>query len=155
MKTILTKEGLDKLQEEFNYLSNVEKQRIIDELSNVREDDAPEENSQYLIIKSEYEKLLVKIEKIRKKISSAVILDSNNIKTDKVMLLTSVKVLNMNNDKEMSFKIVPDDDINVKLGKISSSSPIGSGLLGKKVNDICDIKTPAGVLKLKILDITK
>lgn len=154
MRTILTKEGRDKLQEELNYLTNVEQRIAIDELSDAREDGSLEENSQYLIAKSEYEKLLVKIEELRKKISSATIIDYSTIKTDKVAILTSVKILNMSNEKEMQFKIVPDNEIDIKSCKISASSPIGDGLIGKKIGDVCDIKTPGGVLKFKILEIS-
>lgn len=154
MRTILTKEGRDKLQEELNYLTNVEQRRAIDELSDAREGGSLEENSQYLIAKSEYEKLLAKIEELRKKISSATIIDSSSVKIDKVSILTSVRVLNMISEKEMQFKIVPDNEIDIKLSKISASSPIGAGLIGKKIGDICDIKTPGGVLKFKILEIS-
>lgn len=154
MRTILTKEGRDKLQEELNYLLNVEQKRAIDELSDAREGGSLEENSQYLIAKSEYEKLLAKIEELKKKISSATIIDSSTIKTDKVAILTSVKILNMSNEKEMQFKIMPDNEIDIKSGKISASSPIGAGLIGKKIGDVCDIKTPSGVLKFKILEIS-
>ena len=153
MKTILTKEGMSKLRDELNYLLNVEQGRAIADLVEARESGALDENTQYIIAKDEYEKLLSKIEKLRIKLSEAVIVDYNNIKTDKVAILNSVKVINVNDEKEISFTIVPEDEIDSKNGKISSLSPIGMGLIGKKVGDICDIKIPNGSLKFKILEI--
>ena len=154
MKTLLTKEGKIKLQEELNFLSTVEKSRVINELAEARESGTLEENTQYLIAKEEYTKLQTKIEKLQSLISIATVVDSADISTDKVAILTTVKVLNMTNNKEMVFNIVPDNEIDIKLGKISTSSPIGSGLLGKQLNEVCDVKTPAGIFKFKILEIS-
>ncbi len=154
MKTILTKEGRDKLQDELNFLITVEQNRVISELAEARDDDSIEENTQYMAVKSEYEKLLDKIEKLRHKLSHAIIVDSADVKTDKVAILTTVKILNTSKNQEMVFKIVPDNEVDVKSGKISVGSPIGAGLLGKKINDICSIKTPSGEINFKILDIS-
>lgn len=154
MKTILTKEGKLKLQEELNFLSTTEKSRVINDLADARESGTLEENTQYLIAKEEYEKLQVKIEKLQALLASATVVDSADIKTDKVAILTTVKVLNTNNSKEMTFRIVPENEIDVKTSRISTSSPIGAGLLGKSLNEICEVKTPAGTFKFKILEIS-
>lgn len=154
MKTILTKEGKLKLQEELNLLMTVEKTRAIAELADARESGTLEENTQYLIAKDEYEKLQNRIDKLQITLSNATVVDSADISTDKVAILTTVKVMNITNSKEMVFSIVPDNEIDIKSGKISTSSPIGSGLLGKSLNEVCDVKTPAGVFKFKILDIS-
>ena len=154
MKTILTKEGKLKLQEELNLLMTVEKTRAIAELADARESGTLEENTQYLIAKDEYEKLQNRIDKLQITLSNATVVDSADISTDKVAILTTVKVMNITNSKEMIFSIVPDNEIDIKSGKISTSSPIGSGLLGKSLNEVCDVKTPAGVFKFKILDIS-
>ena len=154
MKTILTKEGKLKLQEELNFLSGVEKSRVIGELADARESGTLEENTQYLIAKEEYEKLQVKIEKLQALLASATVVDSADIKTDKVAILTTVKVLNTTNNKEMVFRIVPENEIDVKTSRISTSSPIGAGLLGKSLNEICEVKTPAGTFSFKILEIS-
>ena len=154
MKTILTKEGKLKLQEELNLLLTVEKNKAIAELADARDSGSLEENTQYLIAKDEYEKLQNRIDKLQITLSSAVVVDSADIKTDKVAILTTVKVLNVSSNKEMVFSIVPDNEIDIKSGKISTSSPIGSGLLGKQLNEVCDVKTPAGIFKFKILEIS-
>jgi transcription elongation factor GreA len=154
MKTILTKEGKQKLQDELNYLSTVEKARAIADLSDARESGTLEENTQYLIAKDEYEKLQSKIDKLQFVLNNSVVVNSADIKTDKVAIFTTVKILNIVSNKEMTFSIVPDNEIDIKSGKISTSSPIGSGLIGKAVDEICEITTPAGKLKFKILHIS-
>lgn len=154
MKTILTREGKIKLQEELNLLLTVEKNKAIAELADARESGALEENTQYLIAKEEYVKVQNKIEKIQSILANSTVVDSADISTDKVAILTIVKVLNTNNNKEMTFSLVPDNEIDIKLGKISTSSPIGSGLLGKSLNEVCEVKTPAGTFLFKILDIS-
>ncbi len=154
MKTILTKEGRIKLQKELNTLLTVDKIRAIGELADARESGSLDENTQYLVAKEEYEKIQTKIEKLQILLSNSVVVDSADISTDKVAILTTVKVLNVTNNKEMTFSLVPENEIDIKLGKISTSSPIGSGLLGKELNEVCDVKTPAGVFKFKILEIS-
>jgi transcription elongation factor GreA len=154
MKNILTKEGKLKLQEELNLLLTVEKNRVINDLVDARESGTLEENTQYLIAKEEYTKVQSKIEKVKNTLANSIVVDSTDIKTDKVAILTTVKVLNVDSNKEIVFSIVPDNEIDIKSGKISTSSPIGSGLIGKKMNEVCEIKTPTGVLNFKILKIS-
>ncbi len=154
MKTILTKEGKSKLQEELNFLLTTEKSRMIAELADARESGPLEENTQYMVAKDEYEKLQSKIDKLQLLLASAVVVESSDFSTDKVTILSKVKVLNITNDKEMTFNIVPENEIDIKSGKISPSSPIGSGLMGKKVDEECQVKTPAGIFNFKILNIS-
>lgn len=154
MKTILTKEGKNKLQEELNFLMTKEKSRVISELADARESGPMEENTQYLVAKDEYEKLQNKIEKLQAVLANATIVESSDFNAEKVTILTKVKVINLTNNKEMTFNIVPENEIDIKSGKISPSSPIGSGLMGKKVNEECQVKTPAGIFNFKILDIS-
>jgi transcription elongation factor GreA len=154
MKNILTKEGKLKLQEELNLLLTVEKNRVINDLVDARESGTLEENTQYLIAKEEYTKVQSKIEKVKNTLANSIVVDSTDIKTDKVAILTTVKVLNVDSNKEIVFSIVPDNEIDIKSGKISTSSPIGSGLIGKKMNEVCEIKTPTGFLNFKILKIS-
>lgn len=154
MKNILTKEGKLKLQEELNLLLTVEKNRVINDLVDARESGTLEENTQYLIAKEEYTKVQSKIEKVKNTLANSIVVDSTDIKTDKVAILTTVKVLNVDSNKEIVFSIVPDNEIDIKSGKISTSSPIGSGLIGRKMNEVCEIKTPTGFLNFKILKIS-
>ncbi len=154
MKNILTKEGRQKLQDEINFLSTVEKSKKISDLADARDSGTLEENSQYQIAKDEYEKLQIKIDKLQSILNNSVVVNSSDIKTDKVSILTTVKVLNISNGKEMSFTLVPDNEIDIKSGKISTSSPIGSGLIGKAVDEVCEINIPTGIIKFKIINIS-
>lgn len=153
-KTVLTEEGKKKIIDELNYLSNEEKVRLVGELSDAREQGNLEENSEYMIAKEQFEKLQEKINKLQSILSTAVIVSSSDINTDSVSILCKVKVLNTNNGKEMSFTIVPENEIDIKNGKISPISPIGAGLMNKKLGEVCQIKTPAGTFEFKILDIS-
>lgn len=153
-KTLLTKEGRVKIQEELNYLSNTEKRRVINELADARDRGGVDENTEYYIAKEEYDKLQTKISKLQQILNNSTVVTSSDVSSDKVSILTIVKVLNITNNKEMTFSIVPENEIDIKLGKISPGSPIGSGLMGKKLDEVCVIKTPAGSFEYKILEIS-
>lgn len=153
-KTILTVDGKRKLQEELHFLSTVEKTRMISELADARDRGGVAENSEYDIAKEEYEKLQAKISKIEEVLSNCTLVSKHDIDTSEVNILTTVKVLNKKINKEVSFTIVPETDIDIKNGKISLNSPIGAGLLGKKIGDTTTVSTPGGVIEFEILDIT-
>lgn len=152
MKTILTSDGKKKLQEELVFLSTSEKARLIGELADARDRGGVTENSEYEVAKEEYDKLQRKISKIGEMLSNATII-SKSVDNDQVSILSSVKVLNKGANKEITFTIVPETDIDIKSGKISSNSPIGTGLLNKKIGDIVKITTPGGVIEFEILEI--
>ena len=152
MKTILTTTGKRKLQDELQFLSTTEKARIINELAEAKDRGGVSENSEYETAKEEYERLQKRIIKIGEMINNSTIVSSFDISTDKVSVLSTVKVLNKG--KELKFTIVPENEIDVKSGKISLNSPIGTGLIGKKVGEVASIETPGGVLELQILEIT-
>ena len=118
-KTILTVDGKRKLQEELHFLSTVEKTRMISELADARDRGGVAENSEYDIAKEEYEKLQAKIAKIEEVLSNCTLVSKHDIDTSEVNILTTVKVLNKKINKEVSFTIVPETDIDIKNGKIS------------------------------------
>ena len=153
-KTILTVDGKKKLQEELHFLSTVEKTRLISELADARDRGGVAENTEYEIAKEEYEKLQSKIAKIEETLSNSTLVSKHDVDTSEVNILTTVKVLNVKINKEVSFTIVPENEIDIKQGKISPNSPIGAGLLGKKVGDVAGVTTPGGVIEFKILEIT-
>jgi transcription elongation factor GreA len=153
-KTILTVDGKKKLQEELHFLSTVEKTRLISELADARDRGGVAENTEYEIAKEEYEKLQSKIAKIEETLSNSTLVSKHDVDTSEVNILTTVKVLNVKINKEVSFTIVPENEIDIKQGKISPNSPIGAGLLGKKVGDVASVTTPGGVIEFKILEIT-
>ena len=107
--------------------------------------------NKHILIKGQ----LCYIQQIQEDISCAKIIDESKIDTSKVLILSKVKLLNLQNNKEVSYTIVPDNEADFKLGKISISSPIAKGLLGKSVDEQVDITVPAGVMKFKIIEISR
>jgi len=153
-KTILTSDGKKKLQQELHFLSTTEKTRLINELADARDRGGVAENSEYDIAKEEYERLQNKIVKLEEMINNSTIVSHVDIDTDQVSVLSTVKVLNRNIKKEVKFTIVPETEIDIKAGKISPNSPIGAGLLNKKVGEVAKITTPGGVIEFEIIEIT-
>lgn len=153
MRKVLTKEGKVKMQEELNFLITIEKKQAIEELAESKENGDLSENTQYLNAKEECKRIQAKIEELETILRNSVVVDASTIKTDKVSILTSVKVINKTLNKEMIFHIVPDNEIEPKSMKISTTSPIASGLLGKTKGDLCEVVTPIGKMTLEILDI--
>lgn len=153
-KTILTSSGKRKLQEELNFLLTTEKTRMISELSDAKDRGGVAENSEYDMAKEELDRLYTKIGKLEEKINNSTIISSIDIDINQVSVLSTVKVLNKKSKSEVIFTIVPENEIDIKSGKISLNSPIGVGLLNKKVGEIANITTPGGILELLILEIS-
>ncbi len=153
MKTLLTESGRKKIQEELHHLLTVEKQKAIQEIADAKDRGGIEENAEFDIAKDELNKLQQKIAKLQDTLSNSSIVDPKNVDLSKVSLLTTVLVLNKMNDKEFQFSIVPDNEINVKLGRISSSSPIGSGLMNKRIGEVSTIVIPSGSIEFEIVNI--
>ena len=153
MRTLLTEIGRKKIQEELHYLLTVEKQKAIQEIADAKDRGGIEENAEFDIAKDELNKLQQKISKLQETLSNSAIIDPKNVDLSKVSVLTTVIVMNKMNDKEFQFSIVPENEINAKLGRISPSSPIGSGLMNKKVGEVATITTPSGSIEFEIINI--
>jgi transcription elongation factor GreA len=153
-KIIMTRNGRQKMQNELLLLRGTEMKKHLEALSDARDKSDLSENSEYEIAKQQLEMLHSKIAKLENTIFNSVLVDSNNIDTNSVSILTTVKVKNIKNNQEIIFTIVPENEIDLKTGRISLNSPIGKGLIGKKIKDITEIETPGGVIELQILDIT-
>lgn len=153
-KTILTRDGRQKMQEELNFLRGPESKRLLEALSDSRDKGDVSENAEYAIAKQQVELVQDRIRKIEETISNSIVIDSDNIDTSVVSVLTTVKVKNKKSKQEMKFTIVPENEIDLKSGKISLNSPIAKGLIGKKVKEIAQVQTPGGILELQILEIT-
>jgi transcription elongation factor GreA len=153
-KMILTSEGKKKLLDELHFLSTTEKIRLINELADARDRGGVSENSEYEIAKDEYQKLQLKIVNLEKKLANSVLISTAGIDTGQVSVLSTVKLLNKTTKGEMKFTIVPETDIDIKMGKISLNSPIAVGLLGKKVGETVKVVIPAGTIEFEILEIT-
>lgn len=150
-----TPEGLQKLKDELNHLIHVERPNIVVAIQEARDKGDLSENAEYDAAKEAQGLLEAKIAELQDLIFNARILDESKIDTSKVLLYSTVKLKNLMLNKEMVYSIVPEKEANFKEGKISINSPIGQGLLGKKVGEIAEIAVPAGKMKFEILEITR
>lgn len=150
-----TREGLDKLREELNHLTSVERPAISKQIAEARDKGDLSENAEYDAAKNAQGMLEMKIAKIQEEISNARIIDETKMDIRKVLILSTVKLKNLKNGSSMSYSIVPESEANLKMGKISVTSPIAKGLLGKVVGDQVEIDVPAGKLHFEIIEVTR
>jgi len=150
-----TEEGLQKLKDELLQLETVERPSISRQIAEARDKGDLSENAEYDAAKEAQGLLELKISKMKEVLSTARIIDESQIDTSKVFIRSKVKIKNMSNNATMQYMLVAESEANLKEGRISIDSPIGKGLLGKKVGDKAEIKTPAGSVKFQIISITR
>lgn len=153
--TYYSKEGLEKLKEELNYLITVERPNISKMIAEARDKGDLSENAEYDAAKEAQGILEMKIAKLQELISNARIVDETKLDNSKVLLLSTVTIKNLKNGLTMKYTIVPESEADLKSGKISVTSPISKGLLGKKVGEKVDIHVPAGIVPFEIIEITR
>lgn len=153
--TYLTAEGFKKLQEELAHLTSVERPRISAQIAEARDKGDLSENAEYDAAKEAQGLLELKISKLQETINNSRILENDKLDTSKVFLLARVKIKNLKNNAIMVYQIVSENEANLKEGKISSDSPIGRSLLGKKKGDKVDVQVPSGMITFEIMEITK
>jgi len=149
----LSEQGFNDLKNELNHLVTVERPNIIKQIAEARDKGDLSENAEYDAAKEAQGLLEAKISKLELDLSNARILDESNVDTSTVRLLTHVTIENLGNSMRMSYIIVSESEADITAKKISSSSPIGKGLLGKKEGDVVDINVPNGIVKFKIISI--
>ncbi len=149
-----TEEGLQKLKDELAQLVTVERKSVIRQIAEARDKGDLSENAEYDAAKDAQGLLELKIAKLEEIISNARIVDSSQLDSSKVSILTTVKIKNLKNNAEMKYTIVAENEADLKLGKISIDSPIGKGLVGRKVGDKVDVTVPAGIIPFQIMEIT-
>ena len=150
----LSKEGMEKLKDELNYLKSIDRPKIINQIAEARDKGDLSENAEYDAAKEAQGLLEARIAKLESELSKSRVLDEKNIDLSTAKLLTTVKIENIQSKQKMSYTLVSESEADLKNKKISISSPIGRGLMGKKVGEIVDISVPSGIIKFKILDIT-
>ncbi len=150
----ITKETLEQMKAELQHMKGVERPAASRAIAEAREKGDLKENAEYDAAKEAQGLLEAKIALLEGQIATARILDESEIDTSKVSILTKVKVVNLNTKKEMTYKIVSEKEADLKSGKISITSPIGKGLLGKAVGDIAEVQAPAGLIKFKVEEIS-
>jgi transcription elongation factor GreA len=146
----VTKETFEKMKEELHLMKSVDRPAASKAIAEAREKGDLKENAEYDAAKEAQGMLEAKIKYLEGVIATARILDESNIDTSKVSILTKVELTNLGTKKKVTYQIVSEKEADLKLGKISVTSPIGKGLLGKVVGDEVDVQVPAGVLKFKI-----
>lgn len=149
-----TQEGLQKLQDELRTLKTKGRQDIAKQIAEARDKGDLSENAEYDAAKDAQGLLELKISKLEELVGNARVISEDQIDTSKVSILSKVKIKNKKNGATMSYTLVSEEEADLKAGKISVKSPIGQGLLGKKVGDSAKVNAPVGVIEFDILDIS-
>ncbi|NTW53193.1 MAG: transcription elongation factor GreA [Chlorobaculum sp.] len=150
----LTRDGYNRLKDELHLLTTETRKEVLEKIAEARSHGDLSENAEYDAAREEQSQLEAKISDIESKLASATILDPKQIKTDKVYILTSVKLRNLQADDEIiEYTLVSSEEADMDLGKISVRSPVGRSLIGKVVGDKVKIIVPKGELHYEILDI--
>ncbi|MAO10615.1 MAG: transcription elongation factor GreA [Flavobacteriaceae bacterium] len=150
-----TAEGLKKLREELNQLKDVERPKASQAIAEARDKGDLSENAEYDAAKEAQGMLEMRISKLEEVVANARVIDESQLDTSKVLIHSNVKIKNKSTGAEMQYKLVAQSEADLKSGKISVDSPIGKGLLGKKVGDTAEISVPNGTMKFEILEITR
>jgi transcription elongation factor GreA len=150
-----TAEGLQKLKEELYHLKTVQRPSISEQIAEARDKGDLSENAEYDAAKEAQGILEMKISKMEAIVANARLIDETHMDNSKVYILSKVKIKNQSNGMVVEYTLVAENEADIKLKKISVDSPIGKGLLGKKVSDVAEIHTPAGIIYFEILDITR
>ena len=150
----VTKETLEKMQAELQQKRGIDRPAASRAIAEAREKGDLKENAEYDAAKEAQGMLEAKIKQLEGVLSNARVVDENTIDTSKVTILTRVTVTNLATKKQITYQIVGEHEADLKVGKISVTSPIGKGLLGKAVGETAEVQVPAGVVKFKVEDIT-
>jgi transcription elongation factor GreA len=155
MVSYFSEEGLQKLRDELHQLEVHERSSISKQIAEARDKGDLSENAEYDAAKDAQGLLELKISKLKELISTARVIDESQIDLSKVFIHSRVKIKNLKNNATMQYTLVAESEANLKEGRISVDSPIGRGLLGKKVGEKADIVTPAGSVKFEVVDISR
>jgi len=150
-----TKEGLKKLKYELNHLKDIERPKASNAIAEARDKGDLSENAEYDAAKEAQGMLEMKISKMEDIVANARLIDESQLDLSKVLVLSKVKIKNLNNQMEMNYTLVAESEADLKSGKISVNSPIGKGLLGKKVGEVAEVTVPNGTLKFEIISINR
>jgi len=150
----LSKEGMENLKIEIQELKTIGRKEMSQQINEAREKGDLAENAEYHAAKEAQGLMEMKIAKLEELLMNARLLDESKIDISKVSVFTTVKLRDTKFNKDISYKLVSEKEADIKTGKISVTSPIGKGLLGKSVGDVVNIIVPAGTIEFKILDIS-
>jgi len=149
----VTQETFDKMREELQRMKSIDRPAASRAIAEAREKGDLKENAEYDAAKEAQGMLESKIKQLEVAVSNAKIVDTSTIDTSKVTILTKVTITNLATKKTVTYQLVGEKEADLKAGKISASSPIGKGLIGKKIGDTAEVQAPNGVMKFSIDDI--
>ena len=150
----MTEEGYKKMLEEIAYMENVKRPEISRQIAEARDKGDLSENAEYDAAKEAQGMLEMKIAQLKDKVANARLIDETKLNTHTVQILNKVKIKNTKNNAVMQYMLVSESEANLKEAKIAVSTPIGKGLIGKKVGDIVEIQVPSGLMTFEIIDIS-
>ncbi|MBB1138792.1 transcription elongation factor GreA [Myroides sp. WP-1] len=150
-----TAEGLKKLKDELEQLKSVERPKASQAIADARDKGDLSENAEYDAAKEAQGLLELKIAKMEEVVASARIIDESQLDESKALVLSTVKIKNQSNGMILTYTLVAESEADLKAGKISVTSPIGKGLLGKSVGEVAEIKVPNGQMNFEILEISR
>ncbi|MEN9969748.1 MAG: hypothetical protein RIR94_1955 [Bacteroidota bacterium] len=150
-----TAEGLQKIKDDLHHLKTVQRPSISEQIAEARDKGDLSENAEYDAAKEAQGILEMKISKMEAIVSNARLIDETHMDNSKVFILSKVQIKNPTNGMEIEYTLVAENEADIKARKISIESPIGKGLLGKKVGDIAEIQTPGGIIKFEIISISR
>ena len=148
-----TEEGLKKLKDELHEIKTDQRPSISKQIAEARDKGDLSENAEYDAAKEAQGLLEMKIAKLEAFVSNARIIDKSQLSKEKILILTTARLKNLTMNKEFIYTLVAETEANLREGKISVDSPMGKGLLGKKVGEIAEIEVPSGLMKLEVLEI--
>ena len=155
MASYVTKGGLDKMKAELEQLEKIERPKITQQIAEARDKGDLSENAEYDAAKEAQGMLEMRISKLKDVVTTSKVIDETQLDTSKVSILTTVRLMNNDTKKEQVFKLVPDNESDLKSGKISVNTPIAKGLLGKVIGETAEIVLPNGnKLSFEVLEIT-
>jgi transcription elongation factor GreA len=150
----VSKETLEQMKEQLHRMRTVERPAAARAIAEAREKGDLKENAEYDAAKENQGILEARIKKLEGDLANARILEADNVDTSKVSILTKVTITNLSTKKQLTYQIVSEKEADLKLNKISITSPIGKGLMGKTIGDVAEVQVPAGVMKFKVENIS-
>lgn len=152
--TYMTEDGYKRLKEELNELERVQRPAISKQIAEARDKGDLSENAEYDAAKEAQGLLEMKISQLKETLAFARMIDESKINTNEVQILNRVKIKNLKTGQVMSYMIVSESEANLKEGKLSVTTPIAKGLLGKKVGEKANVQVPSGLMEFEIVDIS-
>ena len=150
----MTEEGYKKLADEIAQMEAVDRKAISAQIAEARDKGDLSENAEYDAAKEAQGMLEMKIAQMKETLANARIIDESKLKTDSVQILNTVRVKNLANKQEMTYTLVSENEANIREGKLAINTPIGKGLLGKKIGEVAEINVPAGLMRFEVVSIS-